>query len=148
MTHKDDGDAMSRSDAQRELERIGYALKPLDIVLVRTGRDVYYSQPDYIFRGCGVTADATRWLYEQGIRVMGIDAWGWDQPLDRQSREALGKGQSGVFWAAHQVDLPYAHIERLVNLVGLPAHGFKVSCFPLTIDGGSAGPARVVAILP
>ena len=23
-------------------------------------------------RGCGVTADATRWLYDQGIRVMGI----------------------------------------------------------------------------
>lgn len=148
MTHKADGDAMSRSDAQRELARIGYTLKPLDIVLVRTGRDVYYSQPDYVFRGCGVTADATRWLYEQGIRVMGIDAWGWDQPLDQQAKEALGNCLSGIFWAAHQVDLPYAHIERLVNLGGLPAHGFRVSCFPLKIEGGSAGLARVVAILP
>jgi kynurenine formamidase len=148
MCHKADGDAMTSEDAKRELERIHYRLKPLDIVLVRTGRDQFYFQPDYIFRGCGVTAEATRWLYEQGIRVMGIDAWGWDAPLDRQAKEAMSTGQAGIFWAAHQVDLPYAHIERLVNLGGLPAHGFKVSCFPLKIKGGSAGPARIVAIVP
>ena len=29
---------------------------------------------DYMARGPGVTADATRWLFEQGVRVMGIDA--------------------------------------------------------------------------
>ena len=34
-------------------------------------------------------AEATRWLYEQGVRVMGIDAWGWDAPLDKQAAEAL-----------------------------------------------------------
>lgn len=148
MSHKAEGDPVTVEDIQKELARLAYTLKPLDIVLVRSGRDVYYSQPDYIFRGCGVTAAATRWLYAQGIRVMGIDAWGWDAPLDRQAKEALTTGQPGLFWAAHQVDLPYAHIERLVNLSQLPALGFKVACFPLKIKGGSAGPARVVAILP
>lgn len=148
MAHKADGDGVSVGDVRRELQRIDYQLKPRDIVLIRTGRDVFYGQPDYMFRGCGVTAEATHWLYEQGIRVMGIDAWGWDVPLDRQAKEALEKGQSGIFWAAHQVDLPYAQIERLVNLGGLPAFGFEVSCFPLKIKGGSAGPARVVAMVP
>ncbi len=148
MTHKADGDAVTVDDIQRELARIGYTLKPLDIVLVHTGRDAFYGQPDYIFRGPGVTAQATRWLYEQGIRVMGIDAWGWDVPLNIQAREALTKRQPGIFWAAHQVDLPYAQIERLVNLGELPPFGFKVACFPLKIVGASAGPARVVAILP
>ena len=79
---------------------------------------------------------------------MGIDAWGWDAPLDRQAKEVLGKAREGIFWAAHQVNLPYAHIERLVNLGSLPSHGFKVSCFPLKIERGSAGPARVVAMVP
>jgi kynurenine formamidase len=148
MSHKAEGDPVTVEDIQKELARLTYTLKPLDIVLVRSGRDVYYTQPDYIFRGCGVTAAATRWLYAQGIRVMGIDAWGWDAPLDRQAKEALTTGQPGLFWTAHQVDLPYAHIERLVNLSQLPALGFKVACFPLKIKGGSAGPARVVAILP
>jgi len=148
MTHKADGEGMSVADVQKELQRIGYGLKPLDIVLIRTGRDAFYGQPDYMFRGCGVTAEATQWLFEQGIRVMGIDAWGWDVPLDRQAKEALDRKQSGIFWAAHQADLPYAQIERLVNLGGLPAYGFKVSCFPLKIKGGSAGPARIVAMVP
>jgi kynurenine formamidase len=49
--------------------------------------------------------------------------------------------------AAHQFDLPYSQIERLVNLGSLPATEFKVSHFPLKIRGGSAGPARVAAIL-
>lgn len=147
MSHKEEGDAMTPADAQQELERIGYTLQPLDIVLVRTGCDQFYHEPDYIFHGCGVTAEATRWLYEQGIRVMGIDAWGWDRPVNLQAQDALKAQQPGIFWAAHQVDLPYAQIERLMNLDKLPSFGFQVACFPLKIKGGSAGPARVVAIL-
>lgn len=147
MHAKADGDAMTVDDAQRELDRIGYTLKPLDIVLVRTDRDQFYDQPDYIFRGCGVTAEATRWLFDQGIRVMGIDAWGWDAPLNMQAQQALAAGQPGIFWAAHQVDLPYAQIERLANLRELPPHSFKLACFPLKIQGGSAGPTRAVALL-
>jgi kynurenine formamidase len=115
---------------------------------ITTGRDVFYNQPDYIWRGCGVTAQATHWLYSQGIRVMGIDAWGWDAPLNLQAQEVLANEVSGVFWAAHQSNLSYAHIERLVNLAQLPACGFKIACFPLKIKGGSAGPSRIVAIIP
>jgi len=89
MAHKADGEAMAVGEAQAELARIGYTLKPLDIVLVRTGRDTFYGQPDYAFRGCGVTAEATHWLYEQGVRVMGIDAWGWDAPLDDRPSKLL-----------------------------------------------------------
>lgn len=148
MTGKADGDAVGPADLKEALDRLGYRLKALDIVLIRTGRDACYGQADYIFRGCGVTAEATQWLYDQGIRVMGIDAWGWDAPLDRQAKAALASGEKGIFWAAHQADLPYAHIERLVNLDKVPATGFKVACFPLKIQGGSAGPARVVAMVP
>ena len=148
FTHKADGDAITVEEIQAQLDAMGYQLKPLDIVLMHTGRDQFYNQPDYLFRGPGVTPEATRWLYEQGVRVMGIDAWGWDQPLNIQAQKALeAGGKPGIFWAAHQVDLPYAQIERLVNLDQLPPHGFKVACFPLKIQGGSAGPARVVAIL-
>ncbi|HRV94351.1 MAG TPA: cyclase family protein [Anaerolineae bacterium] len=147
MTHKADGEAMTVDDVQAELERIDYQLRPLDIVLVRTGCDQYYNDLDYAFRGCGVTAEATRWLFEQGIRVMGIDAWGWDQPLNMQAEAALTAQEKGIFWAAHQVDLPYSQIERLMNLDKLPATGFQVACFPLKIVRGSAAPARVVAIL-
>ena len=65
-------------------------------------------------------AEATRWLWEQGVRVMGIDAWGWDAPLRMQAELARERNEPGIMWAAHQVDLPYSQIERLTNLAALP----------------------------
>jgi kynurenine formamidase len=147
LSHKADGETVEAGDVEAALASIGYTLKPLDIVLVRTGRDAFYGRPDYVLRGCAVTPGATRWLFERGVRVMGIDAWGWDGPLDRQAKAALSRQEPGVFWAAHQCDLSYSQVERLVNLGSLPPSGFKVACFPLKIQGGSAGPARVVGIL-
>lgn len=147
MSHKTDGDVITVQDVQTELDRIGYTLKERDIVLMYTGRDQFYNSPNYLFVGCGVSAEATIWLYEQGIRVMGIDAWGWDAPLNMQAEQALQKQEKGIFWAAHQVDLPYVQIERLVNLKELPPHGFKVSCLPLKLKGASGSPVRAVAIV-
>jgi kynurenine formamidase len=144
-TDREDGDALTAADFEQRLPR---ALRERDIVLVCSGRDAFYGEPDYIARGPGVTAEATRWLYDQGVRVMGIDAWGWDVPLHLQAERAQASGEAGVFWAAHQADLAYSQIERLVNLAALPAEGFTVACFPLRVEGGSAAPSRVVAIVP
>jgi kynurenine formamidase len=142
-----DGLTIEVHDLQTALENAGHGLAERDIVLIRTGRDAYYGEADYMSRGPGVSADATRWLYDRGVRVMGIDAWGWDRPLHLQAEEALVAGRPGIFWAAHQADLPYSQIERLANLDRLPPNGFTVACFPLRLIGGSAAPARVVAIL-
>lgn len=147
MTAKEDGDAVGTNDVEAELGRIGHRLESLDIVLVRTGRDAFYTEPDYIARGPGVTAEATKWLFERGVRVMGIDAWGWDAPLHLQAQRALAEDSPGILWAAHQADLPYSQIERLCNLGKLPATGFSVACFPLKVVGASAAPARVVGIV-
>jgi len=146
-TAKADGEKVDVADFEAGLGAAGHTLEPLDIVLVRTGRDEFYGAPDYIARGPAVTADATRWLFERGVRVMGIDAWGWDGPLHFQAEAARAADRPGVFWAAHQADLPYSQIERLFNLAALPPTGFQVACFPLKIVGASAAPARVVAIV-
>ena len=100
MPHKADGDAMTRAEVEAALEpRRPRRSRRCDIVLVRTGRDAFYDEPDYMARGPGVTAEATRWLYEQGVRVMGIDAWGWDAPLHLQAAggasSAASPGSSG-----------------------------------------------------
>jgi len=146
FSQRADGEAISAEDVSAAMEATGHALSPGDIVLVRTGRDAFYGQADYIARGPGVTAAATHWLYDRGVRVMGIDAWGWDRPLQMQAADALERGEPGIFWEAHQADLPYSQIERLVNLGALPADGFLVSCLPLRLSRSSAAPARVVAI--
>jgi kynurenine formamidase len=148
FTHKADGDPVGAGELEPALEKAGHELKPGDIVLVHTGRDEFLQAPDYMARGCGVTAEATHWLFDRGVRVMGIDAWGWDRPLHLQAAEALENDAAGVFWEAHQADLPYCQIERLANLAALPSTSFDVACFPLRIVGASAAPARVVAFVP
>jgi kynurenine formamidase len=147
-TDRADGEALEVADVEAGLAAAGHELRPRDIVLVRTGCDRHYGAADYMRRGCGVTAEATRWLYERGVRVMGIDAWGWDAPLHLQAERAIREGRPGIFWSAHQADLGYSQIERLRGLDQLPSTGFQVACFPLRIEGASAAPARVVAIVP
>ena len=144
---REDGHAIDVEDVDAALGKAGHDLKPLDIVLVRTGCDRYIDMDEYMSHGPGVTGPATKWLFDRGVRVMGIDAWGWDRPLWMQAMEAKESGEKGIFWQAHQVDLPYSQIERLVNLDQLPPTGFTVSCLPLPLVGGSAAPARVVAMI-
>jgi kynurenine formamidase len=142
-----DGETIETGDLEAALGVAGHSLQELDIVLVHTGRDAYYRELDYMARGPGVSAEATHWLYDRGIRVMGIDAWGWDRPLHLQAEEAREANRPGIFWAAHQAGLAYSQIERLVNLDQLPPTGFTVACFPLRLVGASGAPARVVALL-
>ena len=118
------------------LAAAGHELDPGHIVLVRTGRDEFYGDPGYMALGPGVTAGATRWLYERGVRVMGIDAWGWDAPLHLQAQEAIERDEPGIFWAAHQADLGYSQIERLVNLAELPVHRIPGGVLPAEGRGG------------
>jgi kynurenine formamidase len=147
-TGREDGDAVTLEQMQQGIADAGHDLQAGDIVLVHTGTDRYYGQPDYMFHGPGVTPEATVWLIEQGVWTMGIDAWGWDQPLPIQAEKAKERNEKGILWAAHQVDRPYSQIERLTNLAALPKTGFQVACFPLKIKGASAAPSRVVAIVP
>jgi kynurenine formamidase len=144
---KADGDAVTRDEIQAGVGAAGHELRPGDIVLVHTGRDAFVRERDFMWRGPGVTPEATHWLYDAGVRVMGIDAWGWDAPLDGQAKEAKTRNETGILWAAHQAGIPYSQIERLTNLAALPATGFTVACFPLKIKRASAAPARVVAIV-
>jgi len=44
-----------------------------DLLRTDIERDAFYAELDYMARGPGVTADATRWLFEHGVRVIDID---------------------------------------------------------------------------
>ena len=96
-----------------------------------------------------MSPEATEWLIDKGIRVMGIDAWGWDLPLPYMLKKAKKDKNPGYFWGAHLVGQrkEYWHMEQLVNLDALPLSGFKIAVFPLKIVGASAAPARIVAFL-
>ncbi len=148
MSHKTDFDPITVEDIQQDLSKNKLALKAGNIVLIRTDRDKLMGTKVFPDRGTGMSAAATHWLIDQGIKVMGIDQWGWDLPLRYQIKQAKKQNDNSIFWAAHLVGQKkeYCHIEQLTNLGALPPSGFKVAVFPLKIVGGSAAPARVVAI--
>jgi kynurenine formamidase len=59
-------------------------------------------------------------------------------------------GDGSVLWEAHfaGIEREYCQVEKLANLGELPrASGFKVACFPIKVERGSAGWARVVAFV-
>lgn len=149
MKHKEDFDAITVEDVEGFLKDNNLSIEPGMIVLIKTGRDKFNGTKDFHKIGTGMSAEATEWLIDKGIKVMGIDAWGWDLPLPYMMKKAKETGNSELFWEAHLVGQKkeYCHMEQLVNLDALPYSGFKVAVFPLKIVGASAAPARVVAMM-
>ncbi len=147
--HFEDGYVVQPNDVQAELERIGHALAPLEIVLVNTRAGTRYGEPDFIDSGCGIGKAATLWLLERGVRLVGTDGWSWDAPFSHTRRRVAETGDAGLIWEGHRAgrEIGYSHLEKLHNLEGLPADGFEVACFPVKVHRGSAGWTRAVAIL-
>jgi len=148
MTHKPEGDVITVEDLKKDLKKSGAQIEKGTIVLIHTGRDKYMGTKKFWKKGTGMGADATAWLIDQGVSVMGIDQWGWDVPFHYQIKLAKQQNRDDLFWEGHRIGQtkPYWQMEQLTNLHSLPSHGFKVCVFPLKIVGASAAPARVVAL--
>lgn len=145
---KADGHLVSAAEMDAELQRIGHQLQPLDIVLINTSAGAVYGQPEYINTGCGMGREATLWLLEQGVRVVGTDAWSWDAPFSHVRERYAESCDASIIWEGHKagLEIGYCQMEKLANLDQLPADGFLVSCFPYKIKGASAGFTRCVAM--
>jgi kynurenine formamidase len=145
-----DGERITAKDLKKELKRIDYKIRPLDIVLIQTGADAAWGTPEYLTRGAGMDRESTLFLTEQGVKVAGIDAWSWDRPLPFMAKEFKETANPRVIWEAHfaGIEIGYCHMEKLANLsaIGKP-HGFTVCCFPIKIKKASAGWVRPVAII-
>ena len=150
FSHKADGERITAADVQTRLKEIDYTIKPLDIVLIRTGADAFWGRPDYLVKGAGMTRESTLYLLDRGVKVVGIDAWSWDRPLPFLAEEFQKTGDASVIWEAHfaGIEKGYCHMEKMANLDQIPSpHGFKVACFPVKIKSASAGWVRPVAII-
>ncbi|SMC75790.1 cyclase family protein [Rhizobium sp. RU36D] len=143
-----DGYIVQADDVERELERIGHDLQPLDIVVINTAAGAAYGRPDYLGRGCGMGREATLYLLSRGVRITGTDAWSWDAPFSATLNRYQQSGDASIIWEGHKAgrDIGYCHLEKLANLDQLPPTGFTISCFPVKIKAASAGWTRAVAI--
>ena len=143
------GYVVTAADVEVELKRINYTLKPLDIVLANTRAGALYGQTDYWESACGFGREATLYLLERGVRVVGTDSYSWDAAFKYVIERFKATGDASIIWEGHKAgrDIGYFQMEKLTNLDQLPPYGFKVSCFPVKIKHASAGWVRAVAVL-
>ncbi|MET0457379.1 MAG: cyclase family protein [Mycobacterium sp.] len=146
--HLQDGYVATSADVERELDRIGHRLQPLDIVVVNTSAGEKFGTSEYAQSGCGMGRDATLWLCDRGVRVVGTDAWSWDAPFAYVAERYARDRDASIIWEGHKAGrrTGYCQIEKLRHLDELPAHGFTVACFPVKVHAASAGWTRAVAI--
>ena len=140
---------ITASEVQGKLGLMGYSLKHYDIVLLETGADRLWGTPEYFTDFRGVTREATDWITRQGVKIIGVDSFGFDPPFHAMLKNYQESQDKDALWPAHTFGRKreYCQIERLARLEQLPSSwGFKVACFPIKIKNAGAGWARVVAI--
>ena len=143
LTAKGTGDEITAGDLQRAVACIGYTIQPLDIVLIRTDASRKRLSKTYLTEHPGMTREGTLWLVDQGVKMIGIDAIGFDPPVEYMFARQK-------YWEAHRVmrEREYYHIENLVNLDQIPRpYGFTVSVLPIYLRGATAAPTRAIAII-
>jgi kynurenine formamidase len=108
------------------------------IVLLCTGfHKRHYPQLDSVWKNPLVTVEATRWLYQRGSKMHGVEGPSTDKPSDN-------------IFAQHRLcrELGMSHWEWLVNLEELLGkREFEFFGVPLKFKGGSGSPVRAFALV-
>lgn len=143
------GERVPVEAVQAAVEATGAPLSAGEIVLLRFDADKTFGTPAYWTAYPGLTGDATRWIADQGVKVIGTDAVGFDRDFGSIKADFEATGDASRLWEAHRVGMTheYFQIEKLAGLDQLPTRGFQVACFPIKITGASGGWVRPVAIL-
>lgn len=143
------GERVGADAVQDAVAATGAPLEPGDIVLLRFDGDKDFATPAYWTRYPGLTADATRWITAQGVKVIGTDAVGFDRDFPSIAADFAADGDASKLWEAHRVGMEheYFQIEKLANLDQLPTRGATVACFPVKVTAASAGWTRAVGIV-
>jgi kynurenine formamidase len=148
LRQKRPAEDISATDVQEAAQRIAYTIQPMDIVLIQTGTSVHYGQPECELMNPGVTREATLWLADQGVKLVGIDSFCWDRP-PRIMLAELQDGIKGKYMQGHRAagERGMCILEWLTNLELVPSFGFQVCAFPVKVERASAGWVRAVAFV-
>ena len=148
MSDKPDGYKIMAKDLEEYFKKVNYTIQPGDIALLHTSAPTRWGTIEYLRAGAGMSAEATEWLIDRGVKIMGTDGWSMDVPLPFIGEEFSKNRDPSIIWECHRVSRKkaYCHIEKLANLDKLPVSGYTVSCLPFKIEKASAGWCRAVAI--
>lgn len=150
LTWKEAGSEITPLDLEDQLAEINHELSAGEIVLLETGADELWGTPEYLTEFPGMSAEATKYLVDQGVRVIGTDAYGFDKPFTEMGARYAESGDEKELWPAHFAgrDVAYCQIEKMANLDALPRRTeIPLVTQPIKIQDGSAGWVRPVALV-
>ncbi|RDI69929.1 cyclase family protein [Halopelagius longus] len=150
FTWKEPRSEISAEEIEVQLEELDHELSAGEIVLVQTGADELWGTHEYLTEYPGMSAEGTKFLVEQGVKVVGTDAYGFDKPFVEMGRRFEETGDSDELWPAHFAgrEVEYCQIEKMANLDALPRRTeIPLLAIPVSIENGSGGWVRPIAVI-
>lgn len=150
FTWKEPRSEITADEIDGQLEKMDHELSSGEILFLETGADDLWGTEEYLTEFPGMSAEATKHVVEHGVKVIGIDAYGFDKPFIEMGRRFAETGNSSELWPAHVAgrEAEYCQIEKMANLDELPRRtNLPVVLFPVKIEDASAGWVRPVAFV-
>lgn len=150
FTWKQPRTEITAEEIEAQLADLDHELSPGEIVLIETGADDLWGTQAYTTDFPGMGAEGTKYLVDQGVTVIGTDAYGFDKPFAEMGRRFVESGDDEELWPAHFAgrEVEYCQIESMANLDRLPRRtNVPFVAFPVEIRGASAGWVRPVAFV-
>jgi arylformamidase len=127
-------EAISADDLAQALARTGETLRSGDALLVGTGWDRHWHQPDYVTNPPYFLAGAIDWVLDHGVSLLGGDTPRYDSPNNPQNFFPK--------FFRHDILL----LAPVINLDQVRTPRGKLTALPLPIKGACASPVRALWI--
>lgn len=137
---------VSRADLEAVAAAQGTSIHRGDVVLVRTGAGAIWDTPTEYIRAAGMAADASAWLADLRVRVVGSDniAWDLDSSNIDPTTETSMPGHV-ILLVRHGIHIiENLYLEELAND---RVYEFTFICLPPKLKGATGAPVRPVALV-
>jgi kynurenine formamidase len=122
---------LDRQITLQDMESVLPQIMEQDFVIFKTGWEQYLGQEKYE-QHPELSLEVVQWLATKQVNMVGIDAPG------------IGRNKNHGLYDKFLIDRDILVVENLVNLSLINTNIFKVYCFPVSIAGLEAIPARIV----
>ena len=139
------GYAISAAELQACCARQNLTITAGDVVLLYTGNELAWNDPERYLAGPGVAGDGSRFLADQEVLAVGADTMAWDVIGLRD--DELGCTLPGHLILLAQRGIYIIENLRLAELATAQVYRFRFVCTPLKFVGATGSPVRPIAIV-
>ena len=127
---------ITADDIEAGLATAGETVRPGEALLISTGWDSHWDEPDFMTHSPHFRYSAVEWVVQHKCGLLGSDAANWSDLSEKPSFFPM-------FFRSETLLLA-----PLVNLRRIPVSRIKLIVLPLRIRGACASPCRALAVLP